>query len=109
MKQNEDLVFIYTTLPDQDSAVAIARALIEQRLAACCNITAPMLSVYRWNSRIEQAAEITVLIKTRRALIDAAIAAATALHPYEVPCFLKLPIDGVSASYLQWALAEMRD
>ena len=105
MKQNDDLVFIYTTLPDQESAVTIAHALVEQRLAACCNIGGAMRSVYSWDGAIEEAAEIPVLIKTRRTLAGEAIDAAHALHPHEAPCFLTIPIDGVSAFYLEWALS----
>lgn len=108
MKQSDDLVFIYTTLPGDEAAAAIARALVEQRLAACCNILPPMLSVYRWDGAVQAEPETAMLIKTRRALADAAIAAATKLHPYDVPCFLTLPIETVSAAYLQWALGEAK-
>ena len=106
MKQIGDLVFIYTTLPNEDAAAAIARDLVEQRLAACCNILPPMRSVYRWDGAVQNERETAMLIKTRRALADKAIEAARALHPYAVPCFLTLPIETVSAAYLDWALSE---
>ncbi|BCW88602.1 Divalent-cation tolerance protein CutA [Alphaproteobacteria bacterium SO-S41] len=105
MKQNDDLVFIYTTLPDQESAVTIAHALVERRLAACCNIGAPIRSIYSWDGAIEEASEIPVLIKTRRTLVAEAVDAAHALHPHEAPCFVRVPIDGVSEFYLEWALS----
>lgn len=106
MTDTDTLVFIYTTLPDGDAASTMARALVEARLAACCNIIAPMTSVYRWDGVIEASGETAMLIKTRRAMAQQVIEAARALHPYETPCFLTLPIDGVNAPYLAWALGE---
>ncbi len=106
MKNSGDLVFIYTTLPDESAAVAMARALVERRLAACCNILPLMRSLYLWEGANEETQEPAMLLKTRRALIDEATAAATALHPFETPCLLTLPIESANAAYLAWALGE---
>jgi periplasmic divalent cation tolerance protein len=81
----------------------VAEALVTARLAACVNISAPMTSVYEWQGKLETAGEVAALIKTRRALVDAAIALARPLHPYSVPCFLVLPVEGGNEDYLAWA------
>ena len=101
-----EFVFLYSTFPDQDSAKAMAEALVTAKLAACVNIMAPMTSVYEWQGKLETGPEIAVLIKTRRALVEDVIATARPLHPYTVPCFLTLPIDGGNEDYLSWARAQ---
>ena len=101
-----EFVFLYSTFPDQDSAKAMAEALVTAKLAACVNIMAPMTSVYEWQGKLETGPEIAVFIKTRRALVDAVIALARPLHPYTVPCFLVLGIEGGSEDYLSWARAQ---
>lgn len=106
LKQSGEFVFLYTTLPDEAAAQAIARALLEARLAACCNILSPMRSLYRWEGAIQDEAETAMLIKTRRSLANEAVEAARGLHPYAVPCFLTLPVESVDGPYLAWALAE---
>ena len=105
-EQRSEFVFLYSTFPDQESALKVAQTLVSRKLAACVNLSAPMTSVYEWQGTIETGHEIAALIKTRRALVDEAIAAARPLHPYEVPCFLVLPIEGGNADYLSWAWAQ---
>ena len=104
--QSGEFVFVYTTLPDPQTAEAMARLLVESRLAACCNILPPMLSIYCWKGTIAAESEIAMLIKTRAALAERVVEAARPLHPYTVPCFMTLPIDGVAPAYRAWALAE---
>jgi len=98
-----EFVFLYSTFPDEASAKRVAEALVNAKLAACVNISAPMTSVYEWNGKLETGAEVAAFIKTRRVLVDDAIAMARPLHPYSVPCFLVLPIEGGNADYLAWA------
>jgi periplasmic divalent cation tolerance protein len=100
-----EFVFVYSTFPDVDAAQKVGRALVEAKLAACVNIYPPMTSIYEWDGKLETAAEVAAFIKTRRALVDGAIAAARPLHPYSVPCFLVLPITGGNEDYLAWARA----
>ena len=101
-----EFVFLYSTFPDEASARRVADALVSARLAACVNITAPMTSVYEWQGKLEAGPEVAAFIKTRRAAVDQAIAAARPLHPYTVPCFLVLPIEGGNDDYLAWARAQ---
>ena len=98
-----EFVFVYSTFPDESSARKIAIELVSRKLAACANIHAPMTSIYEWQGTLETALEVPVFIKTRRLLTEAVLAAARALHPYTVPCFLILPIEGGNADYLTWA------
>ena len=97
-----EFVIVYSTFPDATAARRVAEALVRERLAACVNVHAPMTSVYEWQGKLEGEEEVAVFIKTHSALADAAIAAARKLHPYSVPCFLKLPVAGGNADYLDW-------
>lgn len=107
MSQTE-FVFVYSTFPDADSARRVAEELVREKLAACVNIPGPMTSVYEWQGKLETGPEFAAFIKTRRALADEVIAAARKLHPYTVPCFLILPIEGGNSDYLDWARAQTR-
>ena len=104
-----ELVFLYTTLPDQAAADGLARHLIEKKLAACVNIVPGVVSHYVWDGALERSGEVIVLIKTRRQLLAAARAEVVARHPYETPALLVLPIEDVNDAYLRWALGETRE
>ncbi len=105
---DSEFVFVYSTFPDADAARRVAEALVTAKLAACVNITAPMQSVYEWDGKLCRETEVAAFIKTRADLADAAIAAARPLHPYVLPCFLKLPITGGNDDYLEWVRAQTR-
>ena len=98
-----EFVFLYSTFPDKDSALRVADALVGAKLAACVNIHGPMTSVYEWEGKREASEEFAAFIKTRRELAERAIGTARPLHPYTVPCFLILPIEGGNEDYLAWA------
>ena len=89
-----EFCFLYSTFPDADAALKVARLLIDKNLAACVNVYPPMTSVYVWEGKREEGAEVAAFIKTRRVLVKDAIDAARPIHPYTVPCFLVLPIEG---------------
>ena len=98
---DDDLVLVLTTMPDDDRAEAFAATLVSERLAACVTISAPILSVYRWKGTIEREAERQVAIKTRRRLLPALAARVRTLHPYEVPEWIALDVEASSA-YAAW-------
>jgi periplasmic divalent cation tolerance protein len=100
---DSEFVFLYSTFPDEASARRVAEALVTAKLAACVNLSAPMTSVYEWQGKLEAGPEVAAFIKTRRTLVEQAVAAARPLHPYTLPCFLILPIEGGNADYLAWA------
>jgi len=97
---------LIANFPDRPSAEAFARALLEERLAACVNLLGPCTSMYRWKGQVETAEEIPVLIKTRESLYAAVERALCRLHPYEVPELLALPVTAGLPAYLQWIAAE---
>lgn len=99
-------IVVVSNLPDQAAAERLAKAVIEARVAACVNILAPCVSVFRWKGAIERATEIPVLIKTtadRYAKLEALICA---YHPYELPEIIALPIKAGLPDYLAWLVAE---
>ena len=98
----------YCTCPDPDSAGRLARALVEERLAACVNLLPGVRSVYRWQGTVEEAAEVLLLIKTTRDRLDALAARVRALHPYELPELLAVEAAGGLPGYLDWVAAESR-
>lgn len=106
MQENDKPVIVYTTFPDAASAEATARALVDGGLAACVNFWPGMVSIYRWQGRTEQAAELSMLVKTRASLAEAVMEAIKGRHPYETPALLVLPVEGGSPSYIGWLLAE---
>ncbi|HSD61843.1 MAG TPA: divalent-cation tolerance protein CutA [Burkholderiales bacterium] len=101
-----DAILVITNLPDRDSALGVAEQLVTERLAACVNMLGECTSVYRWKGEMERAAEVTLLIKTRAALYPRVEAAIRALHPYELPEIVAVPISAGLPGYLQWIAAE---
>jgi periplasmic divalent cation tolerance protein len=100
-------ILVLTTMPNDESKTAeLARALIDERLAACVNVHGPMVSTYRWDGRVERDAERQVVIKTTRDRLEAVRTRLHELHPYELPEFLVLDITGGSDAYLDWVKAE---
>jgi periplasmic divalent cation tolerance protein len=98
----------FATAPDWDTAARIARALVEERLAACANLVPGVRSIYRWQGRVEDAAEVLMVLKTRADRVDALGDRLRALHPYELPELVALPAAGGLAGYLDWVLEEAR-
>jgi len=92
---------LITTLPDAESARQVASTLVEERLAACVQLSA-IQSVYRWEGKIALEAETLLLIKTRIAQFEPAIARIKALHPYTVPEIVGLPFTAGFAGYFHW-------
>jgi periplasmic divalent cation tolerance protein len=97
---------VLITCPDRASAETIARACVDERLAACANIGGDVTSIYRWNDAVETADEITLLLKTRADLFHKLSARAKALHPYEVPCIIATELIAVEPAYAAWLEAE---
>jgi periplasmic divalent cation tolerance protein len=89
----------------EDEAAAIARALVEERLAACVNVVGPARSVYRWHDAIESAAEYMLVIKTRTRDFARLERRVRELHSYEVPEIVAVPLAAGSPPYLEWLAA----
>lgn len=87
---------------DEKEAARIARALVEENLAACANIVGPVRSIYRWRGAIEDAREFMLIVKTRARLFDRMAARVKELHSYEVPEIIALPLTAGWKPYLDW-------
>lgn len=101
MTSEPEALVVFVTTPAADAA-RIARALVEQGVAACVNQIGAVTSVYRWQGSVEEAIETLLVIKTRPQRYAALEAAVRALHPYEVPEIIALPIVQGATPYLQW-------
>ena len=101
-----EVILILTTAPADERAEEIARVLVDERLAACVNIGAPMISIYRWQGSIAREAESQLVIKTTGDRVAAVEARLRTLHPYELPEFLVMPVGAASQSYAEWVSAQ---
>ena len=101
-----DPVFVYLTAGSPDEARRIARALVEERLAACVNIIDGMTAVYRWEGAVEEGRETVMIAKTRADRFEELAARVRALHSYTLPCIIEIPLGRGDAPYLDWLRAE---
>lgn len=92
---------VLTTCDDRAMAKSIAATLVEKRLAACVQIM-PIDSVYTWQGKVEEAAELLLFCKIKSADYADVEAAIRALHSYETPEIVQIPIAAGSADYLAW-------
>jgi periplasmic divalent cation tolerance protein len=88
-----------------EAAERIARALVEQGVAACVNVVPGVTSFYRWKGALERDAETLLVIKARADRFAALEAALVALHPYEVPELIAIPVGAGHRPYLDWLAA----
>lgn len=99
---SSDAIVLLTTWPADRDPAPFARQLVEERLAACVNLLAPMSSIYRWQAAVQEEVERQIVIKSTRARLPALMARLQELHPYDVPECLVLPVETGGAAYLAW-------
>jgi periplasmic divalent cation tolerance protein len=99
------LIVVTTTLSNRDDALRLARALVEQRLVACAQVSA-IESCYRWDGAVCESPEFRLVLKTRDTLYPALEQAILALHPYELPAIHAVPVCAAHGPYADWVLAE---
>lgn len=99
---------VLTTVPSELDADALARTLVAEHLVACVNVLPPMQSVYRWEGAVEAATERQLVLKTSADRVEGLRERLHELHPYEVPEFLVLGVEGGSEPYLGWLWRETR-
>lgn len=104
----EQAIQVFTTTETKDEAQAIARALVEERLAACVQVVGPISSTYWWEGEVETAEEYLCLIKASSALYDELEAAVKEIHPYDTPEILAMPVAAGNADYLKWLQEELK-
>ncbi len=96
-----EFAVLTTSVPALEMARSIARALVERGLAGWVQVS-PVRSIYRWDGAIEEGEEHLLTCKIRQADFAAVEAAIRALHPYEVPEILAVPVTGINAAYAAW-------
>ncbi len=99
---------VFTTTDKKEDAEKIARAVVDGKLAGCVQIVGPVVSTYRWKGTIERAEEWLCFIKTREDLYAELEKAIRAIHPYEVPEIIAVPVSGGSGDYLRWLDGELK-
>ena len=98
----DEIILVLTNLPDRESALRVANALIESRAAACVNILAECTSVYCWRGKTETASEVPLLIKATYNTYRDIEKIIHALHPYELPEIMTVSVKDGCPAYLNW-------
>lgn len=101
-----DVCLCYVTCASKAEALAIGRAVVDERLAACANILDGMTSIYRWQGEIHTEPETLLLLKTRRDLATSLVDRVVELHSYDCPCVTLLPVSGGNPDYLEWVIEQ---
>ena len=97
-----EFIIVFVTCGSEDEALKIARALVEEKLAACANMVSPLRSIYRWEGKICDEKEWLLVIKTRQSLFEDLAKRVKAIHSYSVPEIIALPIAEGLPAYLTW-------
>ena len=100
--------FVYMTASSNNEAQKIGKALVESRLAACVNILDNMQSIYRWEEKVQQDAEVVLIAKTTDSLVAQLIDKVKSLHSYDCPCIVSLPVSDGYPPFLDWIRAEVK-
>tara|TARA_B100000678_G_scaffold67933_1_gene55759 strand:+ start:2896 stop:3213 length:318 start_codon:yes stop_codon:yes gene_type:complete len=99
-----EIAIVYTTFPDQESAEKVARAVVDQKLAACANVLGTSLAIYRWEGEVATEQEIPALFKAPVDRAEALRDRIVALHPYDLPAVESWPVT-VGDEVMDWANA----
>jgi periplasmic divalent cation tolerance protein len=97
-----ETIVVFINCNSEEEAIRIARSLVEEHLAACANILSPVRSIYRWEGKILDEKEWTLILKTQRKRFEELEQKVKSLHSYSVPEIIALPIIEGSSSYLEW-------
>ena len=108
MNSAPQTILMYSTVPDLLVAKRIAHELVEEHLAACVNLSAQGLSLYMWQDSLEGSEEITLTIKTSLHAQQACMDKLLAMHPYDLPEIIVLPIIGGHPDYIKWIAQQTR-
>jgi len=101
------VVVVLSTFPSAEKAAEIARVLVDERLCACVNLVPAVRSIYRWQGAVRDDAEVLAIVKTTAERVQALRDRLIALHPYELPEVLVLPVTEGHAPYLAWVTGEV--
>ena len=104
MHDPAEAIVVLMTAPNDEEAGRIAEMLVSKRLAACVQVLPEMQSIYRWQGKIQREKEVLLLAKTTQAQFTELEARVRALHSYETPEIIALPVTAASEPYLMWLL-----
>jgi periplasmic divalent cation tolerance protein len=102
------LLQIQTSFARSEDALAVARTLVTERLAACCQVLPGVTSVYSWDGQLHEAEEVLLLVKTTAEQWPALRDRVQALHPYDTPELIAMAVEHVSFEYLAWVKDSVR-
>ena len=102
-----DCYLVYVTVASADDARGIATMVVKERLAACANILGPVESIYWWKDKMETSSEVSLVLKTTGDHVERLVQRIVALHSYDCPCVVALPIAAGHEPFLQWIRAEV--
>ena len=100
-------ILVLVTAPGAEKAAELGRALVEARLAACANVIPAVRSIYRWENKVCDEPEALLMIKTHRRCFEALKERVLALHPYQCPEVIAVPIELGHAAYLEWIASSL--
>lgn len=103
---DREIWLVYSTFPTREEALFAARALVEERLAACAHVQSGVTSVYRWEGQMQQEEEAVLTLKTGTQRLEPAMARIKALHSYTLPCIVAFPLTQGFTPYFDWVKAE---
>ena len=109
MNASEKLCWVYMTAVSIEEAKNIGQILVEKNLAACVNLLENMISIYKWEDKLEEDQEVVIIAKTRKSLMLNLIEKVNSLHSYDCACILELPIQGGNPDFLNWIKSETAD
>lgn len=98
-------IVVFITAPPGEAAERVARKLLDEKLAACVNIVPGLRSLYWWEGKVQDDAEVLLIVKTRRSLFPALVDTVRSVHPYTTPEIIALPVVAGFQGYLDWVTA----
>ncbi|BCX15758.1 MAG: divalent-cation tolerance protein CutA [Candidatus Parcubacteria bacterium] len=101
------MILVYITNPDKKTALKVSKYLLEKRLVACINIF-KIQSLYWWKGKIEDANEYVVIAKTISRNYSKIEKEIRKIHPYKIPCIMKIKVDKINKDYLNWLLNNIK-
>ena len=109
MKSSEKLCCVYMTAGSIEELKNIGHILVAKNLVACVNLLENMISIYKWEDKLEEDQEVVMIAKTRKTFMPKLIETVNSLHSYDCPCILELPIQGGNPEFLSWIETETAD
>jgi periplasmic divalent cation tolerance protein len=105
-KKRENIIIVLITASSRKEAIKIARAMIQEKRAACVSILPAFTSIYRWQGKVQKSQETLLILKTTRRQYSALEESVCAIHSYEVPEVISISVDKGLPQYVDWVMRE---